>query len=167
VGLVLGAQLVVLGQVYAQQHRPVNFAAPDGRQVSYRLFFYTDTYRALDAGLDWLARHARPGEVVATSGPHWVYLRTGLKAVMPPFVSDPAEAQRLLDTVPARYLILDEGALDTQKYTRPVVERFPERWKRVFAIPEGNLAIYRRVTARSAASAARAAVPSREPENAR
>lgn len=147
VGLVLAAEGIVLLQVFAQEHKAVAYdAGPGGQKLAYRLFFYTDTYRALDMGLDWLGARAKRGDIVAASGPHWVYLRTGLKAVMPPFELDPDKAQRLLDTVPVTYLILDQGVLNTQQYTRPVVERFPTRWKRVFAVPAGDFAIYQRVT---------------------
>jgi hypothetical protein len=87
--------------------------------------------------------------------PHWVYLRTDLKAVMPPFELNPVAAQQLLDSVPVTYLILDQGlAIDTKNYTSPVVERYPQHWQRVYADsilaepgvhPEGRFEIYRRI----------------------
>jgi hypothetical protein len=52
---------------------------------------------------------------------------------MPPFESDSAKAQYLLDSVPVNYLILDEGlAVDTRRYTVPVIENFPDRWNRIY-----------------------------------
>src|SRR5262249_37890186 len=73
-----------------------------------RLFYYGQTWRAFDAALAWLKGQARPGEVVATSSPHWAYLHTGLRAVMPPMEADLPKGQRLLDSVPATYVIIDE-----------------------------------------------------------
>ena len=42
-------------------------------------------------------KRAQPNEIVATYAPQWVYLRTGLKAVMPPFELNPERAQKLLE----------------------------------------------------------------------
>ena len=105
-----------------------------GNTVGYRLFFYMDSYRALDSGVDWLMAHAKPNDVIAVSMPHWVYLRTGNKTVMPPFESDPIKAEQLLESVPVTYLILDEGlAIDSKRFMKGVVGRFPDRWKRVYS----------------------------------
>jgi hypothetical protein len=77
--------------------------------------------------------------------PHWVYLRTGLKAVMPPFESDPGRAQALLDSVPVSYLIVDgrTGSF-TRQFGLPAVKAAPERWQLVYASTAGELEIYRR-----------------------
>ena len=40
--------------------------------------------------------------------PHWAYLRTGVKSILPPMEADPDSARRLLDTVPVRIVVLDE-----------------------------------------------------------
>ena len=93
-----------------------------------------DAFRSLDAGLDWLMAHAKPNEVIAVSMPHWVYLRTGNKTVMPPFESDPIKGEQLLESVPVTYLILDEGlAIDSKRFMKGIVESFPDRWKRVYS----------------------------------
>jgi hypothetical protein len=93
-----------------------------------------DAFRALDAGLDWVMAHAKSGDIIAVSMPHWAYLRTGNKTVMPPFESDPIKAEQLLESVPVTYLILDEGlAIDSKRFMKGVVERFPDRWKRVYS----------------------------------
>ena len=140
---------------FAQGHQNVMYNHQHGEKVDYRLFFYDDADRALDAGIDWLQEHAKPSEVLAGSVPHWVYLRTGLKAVMAPFETDPVKAQALLDSVPVTYLLLDEGLeVETKRYMAPVVQQFPERWERVYIdtiAPDpgqdqgGEFAIYRRV----------------------
>jgi 4-amino-4-deoxy-L-arabinose transferase-like glycosyltransferase len=120
--------------VYTRWHQKVTYTNLNGSKDVYRLFFYHDSYRTLDGALDWLKERAKPDDVVAVSMPHWVHLRTGLKAVMPPFESDPVKAQQLLDSVPVSYLVLDEElAVDTRKYTSPVVQNFSNRWKRIYS----------------------------------
>jgi hypothetical protein len=127
-------QAIILYFALGKWHPRVAYSGQNGKTITYHLFFYLDAYRAFDAGIDWLKPRANPGDVVASSMPHWVYLRTGLKSVMPPFESNPHEAQRLLDSVPVSYLIVDEGlALDTRKYTSPVTHTFPDRWRRVYS----------------------------------
>ena len=150
-------QLVTSVGIYGQRHLPVQYRSRQGGTVGYRLFFYMDSYRALDAGVDWLMTHAKPGDVIAGSMPHWVYLRTGNKTVMPPFESDPSKAQQLLESVPVSYLILDEGlAIDSKRFMRGVVERFPDRWRPVYrddvmtergARNQGAFEIYERIPA--------------------
>jgi hypothetical protein len=153
--LILMEQTLIFYVVYTKSHKQVVYNDKNGKEIVYRLFFYSDSYRALDAGLDWLERKAKPGDIVAATMPHWVYLRTRLKAVMPPFELDPVKAQKLLDSVPVSYLILDEGlAFDTRKYTTHVVQNFPGRWKRVYSDSvvtesgeelKGRFEIYQRV----------------------
>jgi len=80
--------------------------------------------------------HAKPSDVIAVSMPHWVYLRTGNKTVMPPFESDSIKAQQLLESVPVTYLVLDEGldiTVDSKRFMKGVIEGFPDRWKRVYS----------------------------------
>jgi hypothetical protein len=81
--------------------------------------------------------------------PHWVYLRTGLKTVMPPFEPDPTRVDALLDSVSVNYAVLD-GTLygkpaDTTQYVAPTVRNAPERWERVYFGEQGGCEIYRRV----------------------
>lgn len=131
---IIGQQVITVGAVYAMRHQPVRYDSRQGSTVEYRLFFYMDAFRALDAGLDWLMAHAKPSDVIAVSMPHWAYLRTGNKTVMPPFESDPVKAEKLLESVPVTYLILDEGlAIDSKRFMKGVVEGFPDRWKRVYS----------------------------------
>lgn len=66
--------------------------------------------------------------------PHWTYVRTGMKTVMPLFESDPVKAEHLLESVPVKYLILGGGlAPDTTKYLVSVVRKFSDRWTRVYS----------------------------------
>jgi hypothetical protein len=129
--LIFASQAATLLLLYTRWHQRVVFAVRDGHRVEYRLFFYKDLYRATDAGLDWLKGRARGSEVLAATDPQWAYLRTGLKSVLPPFETDASKAQRLLDSVPVTFLIVDDGAY--KKYTARVVAAHPDRWRRVYA----------------------------------
>jgi hypothetical protein len=54
-----------------------------------------------------------------------------MKAVLPPFEIDPQEAQRLLDTARARYLIVDDSLY--KKYTAGIIANHPALWRQVFS----------------------------------
>lgn len=127
-------QVATAGAIYTKRLLPVQYQDRQGTTVEYHLFFYVDSYRALDSGVDWLLAHAKSDDVIAVSMPHWVYLRTGNKTVMPPFESDPRKAQQLLESVPISYLVIDEGvAVDSKRFTKGVIESFPDRWNRVYS----------------------------------
>jgi len=155
IGLVFLFQGLTLYRVYVQEMGQTAYLDRDGHVVSSRLFFYKKGgYRELDAGLDWLMTHAQPTDVVAASMPHWVYLRTGLKSVMPPFERDLDTMQALLDSVPVAYVVVDSSTVNfTRDYTRPLLKQFSERWSLVHVIDDptpgldgGPLEIYRRIT---------------------
>jgi hypothetical protein len=134
VAVILIQQSLTLFVTFTKWHPEVVYNRQQDSGAQHRLFFYHDAYRVLDKGLEWLKLRAKATDVVAGSMPHWVYLRTGLKAVMPPYEPDPAKAQHLLNSVPVKYLILDEElAIDTRRYTSPVVRSFPGGWKRVYS----------------------------------
>lgn len=129
---ILTAQSATLFLAYTKWHRKAVFFK-DGQRVEYRLFFYRDIDRATNAGLDWLQARAMSRDVVAASDPQWAYLRTRLKTVLPPFETDTGNAQRLLDSVPVKFLIVDTSVY--KKYTAPVVATHPELWRKVFSEP--------------------------------
>ena len=87
-------------------------------------------------------KSAQSGEVVATYAPQWVYLRTGLKAVMPPFELNPERAQNLLDSVPVTYLLLEDSF--TKEYVPIVTQRYPNLWKEIYSNQNGAFKIYER-----------------------
>lgn len=135
----------------------------NGNLHTYRLFFYTPAWRQHDEALDWLKQEAKPTEVLATSTPHWAYLKTGLKAVLPPFESDVCKAQQLVDSVPVKYLVIDTGQplipsgksslsagrspIDlTQRYATQLATTFPNSWKLIYSKPKGWTKIYQRIT---------------------
>jgi hypothetical protein len=109
------------------------------------MFFYDETWRAYDTSMAWLKDRVRPGEVVATSVPHWFYIWTGRQAVMPPMELDPVKGQDLLDSVPVKYLIIDElKFLDVGRlYTEPVVSQYANRWELIHGSAK-TTRIYRR-----------------------
>ena len=150
--ITIGAQQVMT--LYRSMHKypsPAVMVDRTGRRHDYRLFFYDRAWRFHDDGLDWLAHQARPGDVVATSTPHWAYLRTGLPAVMPPYEPDGARAAALLDQVPVTYLIVDQLAfLDVgRRYTMPAIAHAPAHWQLVYAQNDSGPKIYRRVESSS------------------
>ena len=142
---VLVVEAVVMTRMYMLYHSPATLRDGGGHVVAQRLFFYDPPHQALRAGLDWLGSRARPDDVVAASMPQWVYLLTGLKAVMPPFERDPIRAQALLDSVPVRFVVVD-GARPpiTRDYALPLLESSPERWQLVHSDPSEGLEIYQR-----------------------
>ncbi len=158
---ILLVQSVLLVRIY-QGRNTAFYRDEGGKQREYRLFFYTPAWQFHDAALDWLRGKADPHEIVATSTPHWAYLKTGLFAVMPPFEPDVLEAAHLIDRIAVKYLLLDCGSplvpsaessitagrppVDiSRRYALPVVTSFPERWKLVYSSPEGHSQIYQRV----------------------
>jgi hypothetical protein len=139
--LLLATVLVVDGfwaaWTFARWHPPVAFYDERGGEHVYRLMFYGPEWRALDSSLEWVRRHAGPGDVIATTVPHTAYVRTGLQAVMPPMVTDATKARRLLDAVPVRFVVLD--SLDyidfSRRYAAPAVQGDPARWRLVYSAP--------------------------------
>ena len=148
-GAVLGSalliQVLVTVFVYLREYRPIAYVDVSGRPVAYRLFFYNEAQRGFDEAIEYIRAHAGPTQIVAAGTPHWIHLRTGLKTVMPPLERDVDTAQRLLDSVPVRYLVLGRDVVATERYTVPVVQRFADRWQAVHATAVGGWTVYRRV----------------------
>jgi hypothetical protein len=149
VTLIAAQQLVTLYRSMSKYPSPAVFPDRSGKPHNYRLFFYDRSWRLHDDGLDWLGRQAQPGEIVATSTPHWAYLRTGLSAVMPPYEADGRRAAALLDQVPVTYLIVDQlSFLDVgRRYTIPAIQSATARWRLIYAANDSGPKIYRRVGA--------------------
>jgi hypothetical protein len=126
---------------------PVSHYDAQGNEKSFRLLAYEPQWHALDPALEWVRQHAGPRDVVATTVPHLAYLRTGRKAVLPPLEPDPAVAARLLDQVPASYLVLDELGLPgiSEQYAAPVVAGPSSGWRLVYTTPGGKARVYERV----------------------
>ncbi len=127
---VLAAEAVWAGRVLINATEVV-YRGSDGVRVARHLH-YNPAWLTLDAAVDWVGRNAEPGDVMATVATHTAWVRTRVKAVLPPLVVDPAEGQRLLDAVPVRFLIVDaQGYPDTVRYALPIVEAHPHLWREV------------------------------------
>jgi len=139
-------QVSALSKIFSTEFQRLTYREHDGREITYSLFFYDRFWKAHDAAIDWLAGTASPGDIVVTSTPHWVYIRIGLRAVMPPFEPDSVIAEDLIDSVPAKYLLIDSLIFPdvSRRYVAPIPERFLERWKRVYSTNDGSVHIYER-----------------------
>jgi hypothetical protein len=145
--LIFDAELNALRTMHRHHLDRVTSETYEGKPVHYRLFYYGRASKALDDGLDWLKQRARPDDVVATSMPHWAYLRKGLKAVRPPLEPSRERTQALLDSVPVTYIVLspqsDGKAINNHIF--PFVESNPRDWKPVYVDAEAMVRIYERV----------------------
>jgi hypothetical protein len=61
-------------------------------------------------------------------------LRTGLRAVYPPFDSDPVRARYQLEAVPVTYVVIDEFKYRdfSPRYSLPAVQSDPSSWRLVY-----------------------------------
>ena len=121
----------------------------NGKQLEYRLFYYEPVGKAFDEALDWVQLRADRESVVAATDPQWAYLRTGLRAVMPPVEADARKAQQLIDSVPVKYLIAEtENAPPRSKpyyrYTAALTAGNPDRWKAVWTSSNGCIRVFER-----------------------
>ena len=152
VALATGVVVCVAFAVYSLTHAntgSAHYMDSRGDSRCHRLFYYNKEWMAFDAALTWLKQAADAGDVVVTSAPHWTYLTTGLKAVQPPYESDPEAARRLLDSVSAKYLIADafhyfQGSV-AMKLAAPVGRDHPESWEKAYESPGGDVRVYRRL----------------------
>jgi hypothetical protein len=145
--LVLLAEAFTIHETYGNYFLPVSYNDKSGRKIEYKQFFYSQSSQNLDEGLDWLMARAEPGDIVAGTWSHWIYLRTGLKSVLPPLEANAEKAQNLLNAGPVKYLLLekDEDKLEMKRYVSPIIENARNRWKLVFSTSDGELEIYERV----------------------
>ena len=79
----------------------------------------------------WIKAHAPPDAIVSTSAPHFFYLRTGLRAILPPMEAAPERARQLLESVPVSYVIVDKlKFVDiSRRYADPAVESDRGTWR--------------------------------------
>ena len=144
---VIGAQVLpALRNMYHSQHQIVAYQH-HAERVKYRLFYYAPDGRAFDEALDWVHSRAAPDDVIAAGDPQWVYLRTGRRAVLVPFETDGKKAQRLIDTVPVKYLFA-HSADPYQRFNAPLIAENPDAWNRVWSSANGTLNVYERVERR-------------------
>jgi hypothetical protein len=138
-----------LWHAYATLRGEVTHRDRHGQPVHFSLFHYDQAQRELDDALEWLRARARPTDVVAVSMPHWAYLVTGMKTVMPPFESDSTREQALLDAVPVRYVVIDRTTNDLAKairrFTLPALLNATRRWAPIYFDRSGSTTVYVRV----------------------
>ena len=96
-------------------------------------FFYDRDWTIWEQAVAWIGAHAASVDVVATAAPHQAYLRTGLRAVYPPFTADPIRACRQLESVPVKYVVIDQFKYRdfTRQYALPAVESDRGSWRLV------------------------------------
>jgi hypothetical protein len=149
ISFVLVSQAISLALCYSDNHAEVVETTRGGQQVRFHLFFYMREHRLLDATQDWVLRHTRPSDVVASAMPHWAWLRTGRKAVMVPFGSDSQTLEHLLDSVPVNYALLcNIEPLGVTDGVARAVERSPG-WRLAYS-PGDNCRVYERIPLHSA-----------------
>ena len=138
------AQGALAVAIFAREYNPVSYLDASGRRLSYKLFFYDQSKREFDEVVDYLHQHAAQSEIVGAGTPHWIYLRTGLKAVMPPFESDPSRERDLLATVPVEYLVVGKDVVATERYTQPMLRAYRNEWTHLYATSGGHWDVYQR-----------------------
>lgn len=138
---------VIVATYFLRNMRPVSYYDSAGREQTLHLLTYESPWHSTDPAFEWIRRHAAADAVVATTVPHLAYLRSGHKAVLPPFEPNPTTASRLLDEVPVSYLVLDEivGPQISARYAEPVVTQNPSNWRLVFTAPDHKTRVYERV----------------------
>jgi hypothetical protein len=145
-GLVLGTEMIPTVHAFKHRHEKGAVYAEPGSPPQ-RLFFYDKEWRAFDAALAWLREQNRRDAVLTCAAPHWAYLKTGLKGVMPPLEVDTDQAQSLADSVPITYVIVDElDFLDVaRRYAAPMIQSHSHLWRLVYTVPESKTSVYQRV----------------------
>ena len=144
--IVLAVQLFTVFHAYRTIRGAVVLHDQHGLPVRFSLFFYGQPDRELDEALEWLRGHGRPGDVVANAMPHWAYLLTGMKTVMPPFERDPTKAEALLDSVPVRYIIMDADTTRLMRESAGVILHGDGRWRRIYTSHSGLVTVYERAS---------------------
>jgi hypothetical protein len=146
IAFVLVQEVYTVYKVFTKHHQPAVMTDASGRVHHFRLFFYDLTWRLHDDGLDWLARQEPHQGIIATTTPHLAYLRTGMRAVMPPYEIDSTRAAELLAGVPVTYLVVDQlSFLDVaRRYAAPVPRAAAAEWPMIYATSDSGPRIYRR-----------------------
>jgi hypothetical protein len=138
-------QTVVVVHLFRSME-PVSYYDSDGREHVFKLLDYGSEWHALDPTFEWIRRNTVAAAVIATSVPQLAYLRTGHKAVLPPFELNPNIANLLLEEVPVTYLVLDRFGLPgiSERYLAPVIAQEGSNWRLVFTAPDSRTRVYER-----------------------
>ena len=125
----------------------VSYFDTNGKEYRHQVLAYGKDWEALDRAFEWIRRNTREDAIVASAVPQLAYLRSGHKAVLPPFEPEATKANQLLDEVPVSYLVLDNFGPSpgiTERYAAPVVKQSPANWKLVFTAPDKKTCVYER-----------------------
>ena len=143
--LTFGAELYTSFRFFQLRRDREAIVVADGNR-GQRLFAHERPWQDWEEAAAWIATHASRSAIVATSAPHWLYLRTGLRAVLPPMDSDPVQARLLLEKVPVSFVIIESWEfLDmSRRYAQPAMESDGSDWRVVKAI--GRTKVYQRVS---------------------
>lgn len=122
-------------RLFRERARPDGVVFQPGKHGAYRLFAHEETWRAWEKAVHWIDTNAPQDAIVATTAPHFCYLLSGRRAVLPPMESNAAHARQLLEAVPISYVIVDKlEFLDvSRRYARPAVENSSE-WELVHSV---------------------------------
>ncbi len=126
--------------------RDGTYLSGDGLQHAYTLVYFSPPDAALSLALAWLKPRAARGAVVAGPLPAWSYLETGLKTVMFPFTTDPGKIQRLFDSVPVSYVIVNRtgSGANTEPVTGMLLQS-GDRWRLIYSSHRRDAEIYARI----------------------
>lgn len=129
-----GVEVYASGKLYRSRAKTDARASPQ-LWTGERYFAHDQTWQGWEEAAAWLRANAPPDSITATSAPHFFYLRTGLRAILPPMEPRIPEARELLSAVPVSYVIVDQlQFVDiSRRYARPAVEG-TSQWKRVYDI---------------------------------
>jgi hypothetical protein len=148
-GVVGASQLAGVYHMYRGMAGQASYRDAAGIERTTHRFYYEENWADFGRALAWIRDSAEADAVVVTTLPHWTYLKTGRRAVQPPRADDPTETQRLLDTVPTSYAVIDSfrfsGGNLSRKFARPAIENHPELWQRVFQTPNEGVNVFKRV----------------------
>ena len=145
IALMLLEQIATYHQAHARYLTSLDIADKTGKPVIYKQLFYHVDSVAMDECITWIAKHANKNDIVSASMAHWVYLRTGLKAVIPPLELDAATANELFATVPVRYVIRESPGFFSSRYVANAVQSEPGKWRQVYVANAADVRVYERV----------------------
>jgi hypothetical protein len=142
---ILLAQIAITAHIFRSMG-PVSYYDAAGRERRLKLYDYGSDWHAFDPAFEWIRCNTAEAAVIATTVPQLAYLRTGHKAVLPPFERDPKTASQLLDEVRVSYVVLDALGHPgiSERYAASLIAQRPQDWRLVFTAPDDLTRVYER-----------------------
>src|SRR5262249_17073958 len=133
--IAFAAEGYALIKAFRNRHKKEAIVIPRSGGPGHQVFYHDGSWQAWEEAAAWIATHAPPDAVITTTAPHFFYLRTGRRAVLPPMEPDPTRARHLLERVPVSYVIVDQlQFLDlSRRYALPAVKSDPIGWRLVYS----------------------------------